>query len=137
MQYPVTITPDGDTWMVEFPDVPEARTCGDTKEEALAEAADALVTAFEFYFEDQRPVPAPSKVKRGVDAVSIPASVWSKVLLLNSMLELGITQSELGRRIGMRRQDVGRLVNLHHATKIDTLEQAIAATGKRLEIGVD
>lgn len=82
MLYPVIIEQDDSTFMARFPDIPEALTCGDTPEEALAEAQDALLTAFEFYFEDERAVPLPSAIVG--DSVAVPASVWAKVLLLNS-----------------------------------------------------
>lgn len=43
---------------VRFPDLPEALTQGETLEQAIAMAADALVTAPDFYLEDGRPVPS-------------------------------------------------------------------------------
>lgn len=65
LSYPARLKRDGRGFMVSFPDIPEALTCGSTREEALKMAADALATALEFYAEDGRPVPAPSKLKRG------------------------------------------------------------------------
>lgn len=135
MQYPVTIEQDGHTFMVRFVDIPEALTCGDTYEEALAEAHDALVTAFEFYFEDQRPVPMPTPAKEQA-VVSVPASVWAKVLLLNTMLSKNITQAELAKRMGSRKQEMQRIINLGHNTKIDTLNKALEVMGKQLTLSV-
>lgn len=134
MHYPVIIEPDGNTWLARVPDVPEVLTGGDTREEALAEAAGALITAFEFYVEDNRPVPLPSKPAPGQEVVAVPPSVWGKVLLLNAMCEANVSQSELGRRLGIPRQNVQRLLDLGHATKIDQLSAAIAALGYRLEL---
>lgn len=135
MRYPARIQQDGGTWSVSFPDIPEALTGGDTYTEALSEAQGALITAFEFYFEDNRPVPSPKAIKgNDVAWVEVPPSVWAKVLLLNAMIETCMPQAELARRMGIRRQDVQRLIDLHHATKIDTLANALAATGKRLEM---
>ena len=131
--YPVILEPDGPGWMASFPDIPEALTGGDTREEALANACDALVTAFEFYFEDQRPVPPPSRLE-GVDWVDVPPSIWSKVLLLNVMLEQRIPQVELARRLGTRKQEVQRLIDLRHPTKIDTVARALTALGKHLTL---
>jgi antitoxin HicB len=121
---------------VSFPDIPEALTSGDTIEQAREMAADALATAMEFYFEDGRPVPLPSKAKRGQHLVELPASVSAKVLLLNEMIAQGVTQAELARRLNTRKQEVQRIVNLDHATKIDTIEAAFRALGKRLELTV-
>ncbi|WP_033129418.1 type II toxin-antitoxin system HicB family antitoxin [Aeromonas aquatica] len=134
MNYPVTIERDGETWMVSFPDVPEALTCGDTREEALREALDALVTSFEFYFEGLRPVPMPSAPEDGQDVVTVPHSLWAKVLLLNAMCESSVSQTELGKRLGIPRQNVQRLTDLHHATKIDQLAAAVKVLGHRLEL---
>jgi antitoxin HicB len=64
LSYPARIRRDGDGFAVSFPDIPEALTAP-TRAEALDLAVDALTTAMDFYFEDRRPVPAPSAVKRG------------------------------------------------------------------------
>lgn len=133
MQYPVIIEKDGDGFLARFPDIPEALSGGGTYDEALAEAQGALVTAFEFYFEDQRPIPLPSSVHDGV-LVDVPLSVWAKVLVLNTMLAEHVSQSELARRMGTRKQEVQRIINLEHSTKIDTLASAMRAMGRRLLI---
>ncbi len=98
-------------------------------------ARDALVTAFEFYFEDNQSVPMPGE--SGDDFVTVPASIWAKVLLLNAMLETGTSNAELARRMNLKPQEVQRIVTLGHNTKIDTTEAALAALGKRLEILVN
>lgn len=131
--YPVILEPDGDGWMAHFPDIPEALTGGETREETLANARDALLTAFEFYFEDERPVPMPSQIP-GAELVEVPLSIWSKILLLNTMLERRIPQVELARLLGTRKQEVQRLIDLRHATKIDTIARAMAALGKPLRL---
>jgi antitoxin HicB len=95
-----------------------------TREEALALAADALTTAMEFYFEDRRQVPGPSEPKRGQVMIDLPPSVCAKVLLLNEMLRQQVKPSELARRMNVRPQEVNRLTDLHHPTKIDTISQA-------------
>ncbi len=97
-------------------------------------AQDALVTAFDFYFEDRCPVPMPSA--NGEEFIDVPASVAAKVLLLNAMIATGTTPAQLARRLGTRPQEVNRIVTLNHATKIDTIEAALKALGKRLEITV-
>lgn len=132
MRYPVNLTPDTDGYVVTFPDIPEALTQGDTREEALEMALDALVTSFDFYFEDNRRIPAPGNIDG--DYVDVPLSVASKVMLLNAFIESGLTQSELARLMGVKRQEVTRLFNLHHSTKIDTIQKALLALGKRLEL---
>ena len=136
LRYPALFESDGNGFCVSFRDIPEALTSGETMDEARAMAADALLTAMDFYFEDRRPVPAPSKAKRGEELVALPASATAKVLLLNEMIAQKITPAELARRLGMSPQLVNRIVDIHHATKIDTIAEAVEALGKQLEVAV-
>lgn len=132
MQYAAKIERDGNGYMVSFHDIPEALTGAETYEEAVMNAQDALVTAFEFYFDDGRSIPMPS-TKDG-ELIEVPLSVWSKVLLLNAMLESNTTQTELANRMGVRKQEIQRYIDLHHATKIDTIANAIKALGRHLDL---
>ncbi|MDT0355676.1 type II toxin-antitoxin system HicB family antitoxin [Herbaspirillum huttiense F1] len=138
MKYPAHFEADAEAggFVVTFRDIPEAITQGETEDEAFAMAADALLTSIDFYFEDKRPVPLPSPAKRGERLVSLPASVSSKVLLLNEMLLQKVAPSELARRLDTSRQEVNRLIDLNHATKIDRIEEALSALGKRLDLVV-
>lgn len=137
MRYPARFEPaEEGGYVVTFRDVPEAITQGDSVSEAMEMAEDALVTSMDFYFEDKRPVALPSEAEEGEHMVSLPASVSAKVLLLNEMLTQRVTPSELARRLGTRPQDVQRLTDLSHATKIDTIDRALNALGRSLEIRV-
>lgn len=136
MYYPVTLTPDTDGYMVSFRDIPEAISQGDTIDEALDMAQDALMVAMEFYFEDNRAVPMPSPPQDGEHLVSLPPSVWAKVLLLNEMIAQNVSQAELAKRMGIVPQSLTRLVDLSHTTKIDTLANAFAKLGKQLQVGL-
>lgn len=132
MKYPAAITYEArnSSYFVTFRDIPEATTQGDNKAEALTLAQDALAIAMELYLADNRPVPMPSEAKAGEEWVTLPLSVWSKVLLLNAMLEGHVTQAELARRMRLKPQQITRIVNLDHVTKIDTLAEAFRALGK-------
>lgn len=136
--YPVTLTPDeaDGGFVVTFVDIPEAITQGDTEAEALAAAKDALETALDFYFEDKRAVPAPSKPKRGQNVIELPTSLSAKVLLLNEMVTQGVRPAELARRLNTTPQEVNRLTNVRHTTRIDGIAAALQALGKHLDIRV-
>lgn len=140
MSYPARIRRDGDAgYMVSFVDIPEALTAAPTKDEALKMAVDALTTAMDFYFEDRRTVPMPSALRRGEVLVEMPPSVAAKVLLLNMMIAKRVRPADLARLMHVRPQEVTRLTDLHHPTKIDTIAEAIKAigSGKRLELRVE
>jgi antitoxin HicB len=136
MRYPANIVPDEGNFLVTFPDIPEAITCGDTRDEAVLMAADALLTALDFYFSDRRPVPPPSKAKRGQTLIELAPSVAAKVLLLNEMLAQGVRPADLARRLNTSAQEVNRLTNVMHTTRIDSVAEALKAIGKRLEVAV-
>jgi len=121
-------------FVVTFPDIPEAITQGDNIDDALQHAADALETALDFYFEDGRRVPMPSRPKRGQRVIELPASVSAKVLLLNEMIAQKVRPATLARRLRVTPQEVTRLIDLRHTTKIDGIAGALKALGKTLEI---
>lgn len=123
-------------YSVTFRDIPEAITSGDNLEDAISMAKDALITAMDFYFEDKRKVPMPSKAEKEEHLIELPASVFAKVLLLNTMIEQNISNSELARRIHLSKQEMQRITNLNHLTKIDTISKALSAMNKTLELRV-
>ena len=134
LAYPVELTPDGKFLMVTFPDIPEANSQGDSVEEALEMAKDALETALDFYFDAGRPVPAPSKPKRGQHTVALRTSVAAKVLLLNEMATQKVRPAELARRLQVTPQEVTRLIDVRRKSKIDGIAVALKALGKTMEI---
>ena len=134
MKYPAIFTPDVDTggFVVTFRDIPEAITQGDNEKDALKMAEDALVTCMDFYFDDKRLVPMPSMPQSGDRLIELPPSMSAKVLLLNEMVAQNIRPSDLARKLNTRTQDVSRLIDLKHTTKIDAIATAIRALGKDL-----
>ncbi len=68
----------------------------------------------------------------GSSVVELPASLTAKVLLLNEMLRQKIRPAELARRIGTTPQEINRLTDIRHTTKIDRIDAALRALGKRL-----
>jgi antitoxin HicB len=136
MKYPATFTPETGGFVVTFRDIPEAITQGDNEEDAIAMAKDVLLSSMEVYFDEKRQVPPPSAAQSGERMILLPASVAAKVLLLNEMLSQGVIPSELARRMDTTRQEVNRLIDLHHSTRIDRIEEAMGALGRDLELAV-
>ncbi|WP_374258316.1 type II toxin-antitoxin system HicB family antitoxin [Aquabacterium sp.] len=137
LNYPARIEADpSGGFVVTFRDIPEALTQGYSLEEAKAAAIDALVTAMDFYFEDARQVPPPSKAKAKEVLISLPTSVATKVLLLNTLIQEKKRPVDLAKAMHVKPQEVTRLLDLHHTTKIDTLAAAFHALGRNLDIRV-
>ena len=121
-------------FVVTFPDIPEAITQGESVEDALLHAADALTSALDFYIEGGTPIPAPSKPRRGQHMVELPASYGAKILLLKEMAAQKIRPAELARRLKVTPQEVTRLIDLRHTSRIDGIAGALKALGKTMEI---
>lgn len=137
MDYPVILErDDNDTILVNFPDFPEAHSFGDDVAEALKRAPDALATAIDAYIKDRREIPLPSAVVTK-DRVTLPALVEAKVRLYETMRAMRLRKSDLARRLDWHLPQVDRLLEMTHASKLDQLESAFAAMGKRLVIGVE
>lgn len=137
MKYPATFTPaEKGGFIVTFRDIPEAITQGDSEAEATEMAADALLTAMDFYFEDRRPVPPPSAPAGDERLIELPPSVSAKVLLLNEMLAQNTRPADLARLMGLKPQEINRIINLEHPTKIDTVAAAFKALGRNLDLVV-
>ena len=132
--YSVTLTPDGDTVLVTFKDIPEAITFGVNKDEALLHAIDALETGLSFYVDARKQLPVASKPKRGQKAVRPSALESAKLGVYQAMTEQGIRKAELARRLGWHTPQVDRLFNVRHASRLDQIEAAARVLGRQLEV---
>ena len=86
LAYPANFKKDGKFFVVTFQDIPEAITQGKGMKEVMAMAKEVLSLSMDFYFEDQRPVPAPSRPKRKQIMVKLPAKLSAKVGRFNEGL---------------------------------------------------
>jgi antitoxin HicB len=133
--YPVTLERDEDTILVSFLDIPQAHTFGNTEGEALARAVAALETAIAALMSDRKSIPRPSPA-RGRQTVALPPLSAAKIGLYRAMRAGRVSKAELGRRLKWHAPQVDRLLDLRHASRLDQLDQALRAIGKRLVIGV-
>jgi len=136
--FPVILTPDKKAGghVVTCRDVPEVVTQGESIEEALSEAAGALEAAIELRMEDGIDIPVPTNKKRGEHLASLPVNAAMKAALYASMKEQNISKTELARRLGIDEKEARRMLNPKHGTTVPTLERALHALGKRIELMV-
>jgi antitoxin HicB len=136
--YPAKLTPDKQDggYVVRFRDLPEAITQGDTRDEALNEAAGALEAAIEGRIMDGLSIPHPSKSKRGERLVAVPVHTALKAALYVAMRDAGITQTELAKRLRIDEKEARRMLDPRHSTRADRLEKALAVLGKHAELRV-
>jgi antitoxin HicB len=136
--YPATIKRDGDSFTLIFPDVPGAHTNGDTREDALAHAPDALHTAISMLMEKNLDIPAPSPARRkSVVLVGLPSVISeAKTGRYMALRASGLRKTEFARRMGIHKQQVDRLLDIDHASRIEQLEAAFAALQMKLTVDI-
>ncbi len=136
--YPVILehTDDTDEYIVEFIDVPGVFSVGDTEEEALLNAADALETAFFYLMQARKPIPSASPLN-GKLGVALSVLIAGKVALYNAMLATGTRKADLARKLNIAPTLVDRLLSLKHKSRIEQIETALALLDKRLLVDVN
>ena len=137
MRYPLTLKKDRNgTIIAQAVDAPGALTVGLDEADARTQAVDALITLFAALMAEGEPIPRPSRPKPGVPVATLPPMVAAKLAIYQAMREAGLTQSALAERLGCDPRQVRRLLDLDHSSRLDQLEAALAALGKRLIIEV-
>ena len=137
-EYAVTLTPaEEGGFVVTCRDLPQLVTQGEDVADALAEASDAMDEVFAAYMQGKLDFPASSKARRGEHLVAPPAVTVAKAALCVAMKEAHITNVQLARQLGVDEKEVRRLLDLHYASKLPRIAQAVAMLGKRLVIGLE
>jgi antitoxin HicB len=134
LMYPAVLSPDDNgTVRVEFPDVPEANSFGETEDEALARARDSLETALEFYIERDVDLPKPSALQGRPGVTPSPLGAL-RLQLYQSMRDQKVNKAELARRLGWHYPQVVRLFDFEHASRVEQLEAGFAALGRAVVV---
>ena len=123
--------------MVSFPDFPTAHTDGRDANEAAAQAIDLPRKRDCLCDGRQGRLPKPSRLKRGQKLVPVPLWIVAKLALYWAIRELGMTHSELARRLNVRETVVIRMLDPSHDTRQDRIQAALEALGKRVVMAYD
>jgi len=138
LAFPALFEPDGKGFVITFPDLPEAITEGDSPEEAMEYAIDALETVLSEYINRRRDMPRPMRVRgKNIRMGPLAALSEAKLALYGAMRAGGVRKADLARRIGAQKSQVDRLLDLKHRSRLDQIETALKALDKRLSIHVE
>lgn len=133
--YPVDLLVEDDGVTVTFPDIPECITCGDTVEEALFHAIDALETVlFEMYIEEDRMLPIPSELKKDQHSVTLNMQCCLKLHLYQTMKLKNVKLSYLAKEMNMPWNNAKRMLNRRYNAKMDKYETALQVLGAKPEV---
>lgn len=153
--YPVVLERDDNgTILVTCPDLPEVTTWGKDEQDALRHAADAIEEALAGIIARRERIPEPSRPsapsgssrRRKLNpaiaakpdaAIHIPVLApltEAKIALYRASFDAGVSKAELGRRLGWHSPQIDRLFDLNHHSRIEQIDQALRALGKRISV---
>ncbi len=136
-QYPFHLThTDEGSDIIRFRDIPEAITEVWSEAEIRPISYDAFITSLDFYVEDKKEIPLPSKPRKGDLLLDVSFTVTAKILLLNAMARHRVRPVDLANLMKVKPQEVTRLLNLRCGTKIDTIDSAVRAVGEKLVLSL-
>ena len=133
MIYNCTVKKYEDIFWVQFPDMPNIQTYGNTLEHALEMAKEALEGCLESDISRGLPIPPP-KYKKGY-----PITVASHIVLSLRLRELRgeKSQSDIADKLGLSYQAYQRLENPRKANPtVKTLEKIARVYGRQLNISI-
>src|SRR5204862_1993124 len=132
-RYPVQLDPEDGGYVVTLPDIPFGATQGDDIAEALAQAEDFLEEGVLGMMAHGEDVPLPSPA-RGRPTVALPALTAAKLEAYRAMRAAGLNKKQLAERLGWQPSQVTRLFDGRHASRLDQIEAALKALGRRLVV---
>ena len=133
--YPCKIQKDSDEkFLVIFPDFSETFTEGDTEEEALFNASEALTLTLEGRAEEGVSIPLPPQTES--DTMVYPSSRVQAALLVRFSRK-GRKKADLARSLGTSWPVVSQMEDLHHWTTLRQLDKTASILGKRLVVSFE
>lgn len=134
--YGVRIVRDGEDFVVSVRDLPEVVTAGDTREEAITLAADAIEVVVAVRIEKNMDLPPPSAIERGEVAVPLDPHIAAKAGVYVLWKRAGVSKAELGRLLNRNETEARRILDPRFGTRLDQLDEAAKALGGRLVVGL-
>ena len=136
--YPCELTPEADGgFSVQFPDVPEALTCGETYSHALEMAEDALACALSVYVEKRLDLPQPGSLAESEThhiLVPLQPVTAAKLALYQEMRRQNLTKVALAARLGVSEATVRKLINPYHRSLMGQVTRALRVLDRQLLI---
>jgi antitoxin HicB len=120
-------------FIVNFPDLPNGWSQGETRDAALAQAEDLLDEMILGRMAHNEDVPHPSPPK-GRPVVVLPALTAAKSEAYRAMRSAGLNKRQLAERLGWQPSQVTRLFDRRHASRLDQIEAALHTFGRRLVV---
>ena len=136
--FPATIEKldDDQTSLVRFVDMDWVITFGKDAREIREQAIDALEVGVAAHMNDGKPIPHPSRPKRGQVVFGIGPIMTAKAALYEAMRDKGMSNVALAKKLDVAETEVRRLLSPRHNSKIERLDKALAVFGKHIVVQI-
>lgn len=133
MEYYCKLEKEGTSYVASFPDLPNVQTIGETKEETLFNAADALNGCLASDVARGIYPPAPKYKGKGSHAIDVAPHILVAIQIRK--LRGAKSQSEIAQRLGIAYQSYQLLENpVKGNPTVKSLERVANALGKKLRV---
>ena len=124
-------------FVITIPDFGWGVSQGDSEVEAREMATALLQTLIQEHIRKGEALPRPTRPRgKKYRLIRLPALQGAKAELYVAFVASGIRKAELARRLGIPKTTIDRLFDFGNHTRLDQIEAAFAALGKRLALEV-
>ncbi len=134
LTYGATLSHEDDGIVVTFRDLDNVITEGDTEEEAVFNAQEALDGVLASMTEHGDEIPSPSGIEDGEVGIAVSPEVAAPVLLHSLRTEQHKSLSDVAKTLGKSYQAVQRMERQGSNLTLKSLKMAAAALGATVEI---
>ncbi|EKD92412.1 MAG: hypothetical protein ACD_29C00023G0008 [uncultured bacterium] len=133
LTYYANITRERDGYTITFRDLPNVFSEGETIDEALRNAQEALDGVLSVMTEEDYEVPIPTRAKKNEYPIPVSANIAAPILLRLVRKQHAQSQSAIARSMDVPYQQYQRLEHNCNMT-LKSLKRAATAMGSRVEI---
>lgn len=137
-KYSASVSFDEDTeqFEISFRDFENLHSVAFNEDDIELEARDALTAMVGELIDSRIPIQEPSAAQEGEIVIHLPVLTCLKAALHNAMISTGTRKADLARKLNQKGPQIDRLLDVSHASKVETLEQALYLLGYEVSVSV-
>lgn len=132
----VSFDKDTETYEISYKDFKNVYAVAYSEDDIELQAMDGLLAGIAEHIDCRIPIPEPSTHESGEIIIVLPILTCLKITLHNAMIQTGTRKIDLARKLNQKGPQVDRLLDITHASKVETLEQALFLLGYEVFVSV-
>lgn len=138
-RYSASVSFDNDAgqYEISFRDFENLHSVAFNEDDIELEARDALTAMVGELIDSRIPIPEPTAAQEGEIVIHLPVLTCLKAALHNAMISTGTRKADLARKLNQKGPQIDRLLDVSHASKVETLEQALYLLGYEVSVSVE